>query len=146
MDHLLLASLWSPRCGGGTWIPAFAGMTGADPGYSKAEEHTPLGLSISLGTHSERLVLGAYCIILISSSSMTCVSRWGALQTGLGADLLGHDVLDGLANPAGDLAVGRQAGPPPAVRSQVNEAAELRIILERLAELRMVEALLADGE
>ena len=62
-----------------------AGMAGADPGYSKAEGRMPLGLSISSGTHSERLVLGAYCIILISSSSMTCVSRWAASRPAFGA-------------------------------------------------------------
>ena len=45
----------------------------------------PLGLSISLGTDSERLVLGAYCIILMSSSSMTCVSRWALSRPAFGA-------------------------------------------------------------
>ena len=48
----------------------------------------PLGLSISLGTHSERLVLGAYCIILISSSSMTCVSRWALSRPDLAPTFL----------------------------------------------------------
>ena len=34
LRRLGTAPLWPPRCGGGTWIPAFAGMTGEAAGMT----------------------------------------------------------------------------------------------------------------